>query len=218
MTPGRRWWLGVALLVSLGVNLGLLAAMAGDWWAAHGHGDEAAPATLPVSEHHPVGGPAGDDHAPAWQPGEEGMTTRPSEEALRRHVPPLGRMADRLGLEGEKRERFVRLQREIFTRMAKSRMQRRALTRDLYVELAAPQPDRDRVESLLDELSRLYSETERLTATGILESRALLDEAEQRRYLEVLRRLHHHGGRHGPGAGPGPSGDAGPHPGRLHRP
>lgn len=221
MTPGRRWWLGVALLLSLGVNLGLLASMAGHWWAAPGHGDEGhqviedprpAPGDLPPE---PM---ASGDRAADWEPGEEGMSTRPGDEEFRRHMPPLGRMADHLGLEGEKRQSFLRLQREVFTRMARSRVLRRALTRDLYVELAAPEPDQGRVEELLDELSRLYTETERLTATGILESRALLDEDEQRRYLEILRRMHRHGGRRGPGAGPGhgPAGEGGPHPGRRH--
>ena len=212
MTPGRRWWLGVALLLSLGVNLGLLAAVAGDWWRGHGHGggegEAAAPVERPVPDTAAATPVDGGDLATGWRPGEEGMSTEPSEEELRRHMPPVGRMADHLGLEGEKRERFVRLQRQVFLRMARTRVERRALTRELYVELAAPQPDRQRVDELLDELSRLYSDTERLTATGILESRALLDEEEQRRYLEILRRLHRHGGRRGhPG---------GPHPGRRH--
>lgn len=201
VTLGRRGWLGVALLLSLGINIGLLAADFGGWWAAHratavDAGDSVVGEELVADGHGDLG----------WVPGEVSIAPEPATGDSdhppyhRSHLPPLDRMADHLELEGEVRERFVSLQREFLTGMAASRIRRQRLTLVLYGELAAPQPDRQRVDELLAELAELHAATERLTADSILDSRALLDDPEQRRYLEILKRLHGHGeggGLHG---------------------
>ncbi len=202
----RRGWLAVALLVSLGVNLGLLAAAAGGWWAAREAPASEAPGEAPSPP------PAWDGPAPAGDvPPDEELGPLPGPPGAGRHglpgagrnPPPVERLADHLGLEGERRERFLELQRELFRNVLESRRDRARLAAELHRELAAPRPDEARVEALVGELGALYAAGERRTAEAILASRALLDDDQQRRYLQVLRRLHG-GGRHGPGGGPGP--------------
>lgn len=173
----KRWWVVLALLLSLGVNLGLLAAVAGGWWAERGRAaDEAAPAadaTLPGPGSPRRGdGPPGGGPPPGWQ------------------GPPLERLADHLGLEGATRERFLELQRDFVASVAEARRRRLELGRRMRAELTSPQPDPERVESLAAEMGEVFTAAERATAEVILETRDLLDDPEQeRRYLGVLERL-----------------------------
>lgn len=271
----KRWWLMVALLLSLGFNLGLLAAVAGGWWASRGAAErpavdvlgevsETAPAAgeaaagpepdplaaaLPADSRElsglaapgpegegppapatgvgsgafPVAGAdstaegeaaevgAGSATGPPWGPrpwstgeaGESGEDERIAGAGAPHPGPPLDRLADHLQLEGERREEFLAVQRELFRDLLELRRRRAALTVELHRELAAPRPDEARIEELVGELGEAYAATEGRTARAILDSRALLDPEQQRRYLQVLRHLLG-GGPHGPQRGPGP--------------
>ncbi|HEX6202610.1 MAG TPA: hypothetical protein VF100_06375, partial [Thermoanaerobaculia bacterium] len=121
--------------------------------------------------------------------------------------PPLGRLADHLGLEGERRERFVALQRRFLAVHLEGRRERALLSAELRRELVADDPDRARIEELVGRLAEVYAASERATAEVVLASRDLLDAGQQQRYFRFLEHLRAGGP---PGGGPGP--------GRHHRP
>jgi hypothetical protein len=266
----------LALLLSLGVNLGLLGAIAAGRWADREPAADEPPLALPdtgrelpgggfavdvpdddegdgperVAEE-PVDDPAPPPHAvepPAPPPataeppgagapaigqppaaGEadtvafrdpgEGSGPRPQRGRLGRRAfdgpggagmpgePPLGRLADHLGLEGERRERFVALQRRFLAVHLEGRRERARLSADLRRELVTGEPDRARIEELVGRLAEVYAASERATAEVVLASRDLLDADQQQRYFRFLDHLRAGGP---PGGGPGP--------GRHHRP
>lgn len=159
----RRWWLVIALLLSVGLNLGIFAAVL----ARRAGADRPRPARAAVAE------PGGN------------------------LLPRLPRLADRLGLEGEKRRRFLDIQWALFTENSRLRLRLSEVHREIKREMIRREPDRQRIERLLQESSRIYLELERSLVRNILATRDLLDEREERRYLEMIRRI-----RMGPGAGP----------------
>jgi len=219
----KRWWVILALLLSLGLNLGLLATMAGAWWASR-HPAQHASVTAPEVDGPGVDGPGLDVDVPAADvpaAGGEGVGAPPQgglgppafgppegggPPAGPLTGPPLDRLADHLGLEGERREKFVALQRNLFETLLEAHNRRAYLTAEMRRELIAAQPDRQHVEELIDELGKLHVEIERATASTILDSRGLLDPRQQRLYLQVLERLRNGGGRRRGGAAerPGP--------------
>ncbi|HXO19892.1 MAG TPA: periplasmic heavy metal sensor [Thermoanaerobaculia bacterium] len=163
----KRWWLVIALLLSLGVNVGILA-------------------TVATSRLRPAPPPA---MAPnAQQP--------PAAERL-------ARLADRLGLEGPARERFIDLQRSFFLESGRNRMRLQEVYRQLRRELVSPVPDRQRIDRLVDESSRLYLAIERATTEHVLASRALLDPTQERIFLNLLRQMRPGRGPFAPPAAPG---------------
>lgn len=242
----KRWWLAFALLLSVGFNLGLLAAMAGGWWATRNASapPQPVPATVevvtaddraagelgvpladevrvepPVSEAAPE--PAGEEpirmaqaeaEPPPREDGPFGEREGLEREGLERPGPPLDRLADHLGLEGETRRRFLELQRRLFEVQIESRLRRGRLGREMRRELLAAEPDRGRIESLIEQMGETYVEAEKATAEAILETRRLLTPQQQRQYLHVLERLR--------GGGPGGPGGEGrrPGPGQRRRP
>jgi hypothetical protein len=172
-----RRWLGLALLLSVGVNLGVAVVLGTIYWTHH---REHAARTAP-------------DERPA-RPG--GLGGEPEPEEFRRVAGPVQerveRLADGVGLEGEARERFVALQREFLETTWTGRRRVAELQHQLREELAAPTPDRARVESLVDELARVRRTLDESLATTVLESRALLaveSPGSEARYLEFLERL-----------------------------
>jgi len=99
------------------------------------------------------------------------------------------RLADRLGLEGEKRERFLEIQRQFVAGTREQRRRMAELHRELRQELLAPQPDRRRVQAVLQEIGRTYAELEGAVARDVLDSREVLDPEQERIFLEFVRRL-----------------------------
>ena len=232
--------LTLGLLVSVGVNLGVLGAIAAGRFADRG--GAAAPAAEP-SASSPAGpdlsepaaeGPLGidgpdlgdavdpaqiggpergqlpdDDPAPVDAretgqpatggpagPGEPGQS---AAEALGLHgprwrsgmpgAPPVERLADRLGLEGETRERFLAVQRRWFESLLETRRERHRLASELRRELASDRPDRARIAGLVELLGAAYAAGEAATAEAVLDSRALLDPHQQELYGRFLRHL-----------------------------
>lgn len=166
----KRGWMWVALLLSLGVNVGVLATLG------------VARLRTPSRWQGPyAGGP-----------------------------PPLARLADRLQVEpGERRERFLEQQRELFETTRRHLQRQRTLRSELRDELAARSPDRARIEALIEELGESYASLERALAQTVLASREILTPEQQERYFALLERLR---AERRSGRGPGPP------PGRHPRP
>ena len=148
----RRWWIVIALLLSLGVNLGLVAAVAARRMAAR-----------PKVEAGPEQGGA--------------------------PLPRFRRLADHLGLEGEQRRRFLDLQRQLFEETLRVRMRQAETHREVRRELVSPEPDRDRIDELLQQASRDFLTLEQALARNILATREILDPDQQEEYLRVVSRM-----------------------------
>lgn len=174
----KRWGLAIALLLSLGVNVGVLLTLAVGGWGNHAEVDTALPEEP-------------DDPAE--------RVDRPWE---RGGGPPreMTRFVDRLGLEGEERERFVELQREFLRTAFESRRRRMELQRELRRELISPEPDRERAERLVRELAETQQAVEIHLVRTVLESRALLSPEQERHYLRFMGRLQSRWSRGGDGA------------------
>lgn len=170
----KRWALWLALLLSVGINVGILLALA------------AGPGGWPWSER-----PERTGAERTWD--GPGPGARPHVERMRRHHDRphrhLGRVADRLGLEGEERERFVAIQEELLATVRDGRRRRAELHRELRAEMTASEPDRRRVDDLLAELSAVQAEMERAFAGAVLASRELLGPEQEEAYLRFLRRM-----------------------------
>jgi Spy/CpxP family protein refolding chaperone len=146
-------WLWIALLLSVGVNLGVLATVG----------------TTRLRE------PA------RWDRG-----ARPEGP------PPVERAADRLGLEGEKREAFIQIQTDFFQDMHESRQELESLRQGLRRELMAESPDRATVDRLVVEMGDAYAGLDRVFVDNVLKSREVLGPEQEQRYLAFLERLRQH--------------------------
>ncbi len=175
----RRWGLVLALLLSLGVNVGILATLATQRAREETTAPLPAPAP-PAFERRPVDGPA------ARLLGPGGPQRR------------LQRLVEEMRLEGEEKRRFLQIQRRFF---ATSREERRALAelhRELRQELLAPAPRRARIDALVEQIGRSYAKLEGAMAANVVDSRAVLDGEQERLFLEFVRRLRAGQGRRFP--------------------
>ena len=164
----RRWWLVIVLLLSLGLNVGILAAVA-------------------VRRLGP-GGPAGKS------PGAANQQADP--------LPRLPQLANRLGLEGEERRKFLDIQWNLYQETSHLRLQLGETHRNLRHELIQPQPDRARVDALLEESSRTYLALEKSLVTNVLATRNLLGADKEEQYLRLIGQLRiPNPGGFGPNAG-----------------
>jgi hypothetical protein len=146
----KRWWLVIALVLSLGMNLGLLIALA-------------------LS-------------SPALLQQQQGVM-RPAAPGR------LQQLADRLGIEGEVRRRFVERQRRFFAETAGPRARLPEIRREVRAELTRPHPDRARVDELLREGSGIFLMLERALVANVLESRAVLPPDADQKYVDLISRL-----------------------------
>ena len=170
----KKPWIWVVLLLSLGVNVGILA-------------------TIGVSR---FKGPPKIERDIWDGPRRE----RPMRREL---APPVGRMADALGLEGETRDAFIALQEEFFHGMVEQRSDLESMRRELRTEVMADEPDEERIDELLTEVGEKHSELDHMFVKNILDSRALLGPEQQQRYLQMLRRMREAMGEGGGPGGPG---------------
>ena len=170
----RRWWLVIVLLLSLGLNVGILAAVA-------------------VRRLGPGGQGAKQGGAAANQPADP--------------LPRLPQLANRLGLEGEERRKFLDIQWNLYQETSHLRLQLGETHRNLRHELIQPQPDRARVDSLLEESSRTYLALEKSLVGNILATRDLLGPEKEKQYLRLIGQLRiPNPGGFGPNAGLGGGG------------
>jgi Spy/CpxP family protein refolding chaperone len=141
----KRWGLAVALLASLGLNLGLIGTQLARRWSMA-----------------PEGGRGGN---------------------------PGDRLAERLGLEGETRVRFLEIQRRM---VATIRDERRALgeaRRALRAELVARAADEAEITRRVDEIAERQRAIDRAVAASVLESRKVLDGRQLELYLVFVERF-----------------------------
>lgn len=177
----RRWWIVIALLLSVGVNVGILAALA----TRHATRPERQPPPPPRAEEPPPG------------PDETGQEGGP---------PRASRLADRLGLEGEPRRRFLAIQQQFFERTVSLRFHMTETQREVRRELMSPSPDRRKIDALLQDSAHDFLALEQALATNVVESRQLLDPQQEEEFLRVVASLRPQAGGFGPRPGrrPGP--------------
>ena len=170
----KRWWIVIALLLSLGVNVGLLAAVVARRLSP-------GPDGRPGIEAGP--GPEG--------PGPQRQGRPGSAEGPPENVTParLVRLADHLGLEGEVRRQFLDVQWRFFEKTARLRFRQGEVHRELRRFVARGEPDRQRIDALLDESARLHRGLEEALVESVVESRAILPPREEREYLSLVGRL-----------------------------
>lgn len=146
----KRWWLVIALVLSIGMNLGLLFALA-----------LSSPAAVQ------------------------------RQQAAMRPVAPgrLPQLAERLGIEGEARRRFLQRQRRFFLETAGPRTRLPEIRREVRAELVRAQPDQAHIDELLREGSDIFLMLERALVANVLESRRLLPPEAEKKYLDLISRL-----------------------------
>lgn len=152
-----RWWLVIALLLSVGLNVGILAAIG------------ARRAALP-----------------GQQAARQQQAANPANNDP---VPRLARLADRLQLEGDPRRKFLDIQWNLYQETTRQRLDLAEVHRALRKELTRPDPDRQRVEALLNESSRLYLALERSLVNNVFATRDLLGPDKEAEYLKIVGRL-----------------------------
>ena len=173
----RRWWLVIALLLSVGLNAGLLTAL-----AVRRLNNPAVKAAKP-----PAANQAADP------------------------LPRLPQLANRLGLEGEERRKFLDIQWNLYQETSHLRLQLGEVHRNLRHELIQSPPDRARVDRLLEESSRVYLALEKSLVGNILATRELLGPEKEKQYLRLIGQLRiPNPGGFGPNAGFGPAGQQRP--------
>ena len=176
-------------------------------WAAFRGTATSGAATRPVPHRRP---------ARPTRTGDGARSSRPPQEALERgELPPaiawrLGDLADRLGLTGDDRERFLEIQRRFFVESHQRRSRILGLQDRFRRALAAPDPSRETIDELIRQLGEERAGFDRDLARTVLDTRALLGPGQERQYLEFLARL---GPRPGGPGGPGGEGQPGPPPG-----
>ena len=176
----RRWWLVIALLLSVGLNVGIFAVIAMRRLAMRPKGPKPPAAMV----------------NPAADP-----------------LPRLPKLADRLGLEGEERRRFLDIQWNLYQETSHLRLQLGEVHRDLRRELTRPAPDKAQVDRLLAESARIYLALERSLVDNVLATRELLGPDREKEYLRLIRqiRVPNPGGfGRGPGLGQGAAGQETP--------
>lgn len=164
----KRWWLVIVLLLSLGLNVGILAAVAARRLGPGGAGAKAA-----------------------------GAANQPPDP-----LPRLPQLANRLGLEGEERRKFLDIQWNLYQETSHLRLQLGEIHRNLRHELIQPQPDKARVDALLEESSHTYLALEKSLVNNVLATRDLLGSDKEKQYLRLIGQLRiPNPGGFGPNAG-----------------
>lgn len=199
-----RRWLGLALLLSVGVNLGILATLAVER-LRDGSGPP-APAAEAVGSVEALPG-ADAEAGRGSEPGGEDPPGAPADPSGRAPVPPevghrLEILADRMGLDGEERRKFLEIQRRFFRDTFHHRQELLLRQRALRRELVAARPDRDRVAEALERLAEARDALDRSMVETVLASRELLDPAQEREYLRFVGRMRAAGEGRRPGGPP----------------
>jgi len=116
------------------------------------------------------------------------------------------RLAERLGLDDERREPFVSALRRMSAEVGDARREIRNVRDEMRREIGAETPDRARIDDLLGELADAEVRLNRAFVDGVLDARTGLDEGETRRLLALMAELgvgRGIGEPRGPRAGPG---------------
>ncbi|MCG8463076.1 MAG: hypothetical protein MI919_42885 [Holophagales bacterium] len=170
----NRHWLVLALLLSVGINAGLIAGKL--LW------DRPAPVEDSVQ-------PAAEESAPDQQP-----ATAEQGDVPVRAMPPrlrqgIERMADELQLEGESRDRFFEIQRHFFAATFEAEARRRRTEHLLRRELLETDPDPGRAEARLSELITAHRDLEQAFLDNYFSTHELLGPEQKRLFLRLMRRV-----------------------------
>jgi hypothetical protein len=98
----------------------------------------------------------------------------------------LQRLAERLGIEGEIRDRFVVLQRDFWRESRSHHHALEAARRSLHEALSAPTPDPEEVQRRLAVSNQASVGKERALVEHVLAARELLEGEAEKRYLRFL--------------------------------
>ncbi len=189
-----RRWLGLALLLSLGVNGGILATLAVEHLRTKPRGPAREVAGPPPA---PTSGPGSEASAgpgPEELPPPEDGAGPPGRPAAEGDLPQgmerrLGELARDMGLEGDRRTRFLGIQRRFFRAARPAHDRGMDLQRDLRRELSSPQPSRERLTEILDRLEDTRKELDSAFVETVLATREILGPEQERQYVQFLGRL-----------------------------
>ena len=162
----KKWLVMLLLMLSVGINIGLLA---GRWTKGK--------AEKPVAE-----GPAGSPEQSVAGPDGERLPPR-----LQRS---MRRMADELELSGEKRKAFSALQRDFFRRSMVGRQRLRTARSELRKELTAPTPDRARAEHWVREMGEAQVDLENAFVANFFQTRDLVEPGQEEKLRRLMARIH----------------------------
>lgn len=159
----KRRWLWIALMLSLGVNVGVVAMILTHRRAAQRF------------------------EQPRWT--EAGRPAEPGGRAGNARQPPLNAMADRLRLRGEARDRFLEVQGRFFAEVTNRRVELATLRQELRRELISPSPDRQRIDRIVERSGAATAALDAAFAENVLAVREILGPRQQRAYFRFLNRL-----------------------------
>lgn len=179
----RVWWLVTALMLSIGVNVGILVAR--------------------LTPGSPPGNP--EDRPPIEQglekPGPE-MPVPDNPDEIERRLPRIfQRIADEMGLEGEKRQEFLEIQRTFFLQGIAQRRRMMKAQDEIRRELWKDKVDQEKVRQMVRRTAQTQVAMEVAFVDQVLRTREILDEEQ----AEIYRRFLRHA-RQRMGAQPGPGG------------
>jgi len=160
----KQWLVLLLLILSVGINVGLLAG---------GLAKRVAPERT-------------DDSSTESRLSDDG----PLRSVPRRLERNLNRMAGELQLEGENRRVFLALQDEFFRTSAAGRDRLRAARRALRRELTSERPDRAEAEHWVQELGAAQADLERAFIANYFETRALVAPEQQEKLRRFMARIH----------------------------
>jgi hypothetical protein len=112
--------------------------------------------------------------------GAEEKTAQPSLDDR------TGPIADRLGLEGADREKFMQLQRGLMESAQGHREELDGMRREVRKELREDDPDRARMDRLIDDMAEVSAAQEREFVEMMMATREILNDEQQAMYLQFL--------------------------------
>jgi len=166
----------IVLFISLGLNLGLAYRVLSGRQAT---GD---PTLRPVTERREWTTPRGD--RPWRRPSSSVLADSSGWAEMARNR--LGRLAVRLGLAGEQRERFTAVHLAAATEIREQRLALYDSRSDLYRLYTEPEIDRDAVGAAAAEIAVLQGRLDALVADVLFEELTLLDAEQRARYLALM--------------------------------
>lgn len=162
----KRWLIVVLLLLSIGLNIGLLAQRGRE----KRQREERREARLEARQN----------------PGSAGSREARERPLLKRL---LDRMVDEVGVKGEQRDKFVAIQESFFDRTLATREKLRQSQRALRENLSSPQPDRALAENQAAEIAAAQKEVEAAFIENFFATSAILDQDQRQRYSKLVSEL-----------------------------
>lgn len=160
----RRWWPILALLLSLGINVGLVTALVIDRSRAR---DDAG-----------LEAPPNPDALPPGQGGPGQLAPGPRFKLA----------AERLGLAPEARERFLALEQRHFAEARAARLRVQEAREAIRRALLAAELDETEIERLTAAANAAVAEQDRGFVRHLVELKGILEPAQFERYLAFLTR------------------------------